>query len=248
MRLEKLKKNYKKVLEELDSDSFIKDKEDKYSGVFLSYPFDDYYSSEMKIMIVGRETAHWNTNNGKNTIKRIVNNNLNNNTMKIVEESFERYSKHIDVGKKTSKFRQFYNRVAKELGLKKSQLIYSNLYAWDYNGKTPTKRDEREFKQIRDLSIKLLAESIKFSKPDIIVFAVGCNKINDDTIKELFDVHFNGHEIFKENFVSKKYWQFTSNNMIGIRIAHPRANEEHSIFRDVTLNTLKEFYKNEGSI
>lgn len=40
----------------------------------------------------------------------------------------------------------------------------------------------------------LLAEAIKFCKSDIIVFAVGCNRKNDDTIKLVMDTHFGGYE------------------------------------------------------
>ena len=77
--MEALLDEYGRILKELKFDSFNHN-EDKYSGVFLPVPFDEYWSSSLKVMLVGRETAGWNTDNQKNTIKRVAEfaeNNLN---------------------------------------------------------------------------------------------------------------------------------------------------------------------------
>ncbi|MGK3440905.1 type I restriction endonuclease, partial [Klebsiella pneumoniae] len=69
--MEKLLDAYKRILQEVDVRSFNLS-EDKYSGVFLPVPFEEYWHSPVKIMLVGRETAGWNTLNGKNTMSRVL--------------------------------------------------------------------------------------------------------------------------------------------------------------------------------
>ena len=63
--------DYATILRDLNINSFNLE-EDKYSGVFLPVPFDEYWSSNLKIMLVGRETAGWNTDNNKNKINRVA--------------------------------------------------------------------------------------------------------------------------------------------------------------------------------
>ena len=54
--MEKLLDAYKRILQEVNAQSFNLN-EDKYSGVFLPVPFEEYWHSPVKIMLVGRETA-----------------------------------------------------------------------------------------------------------------------------------------------------------------------------------------------
>ena len=51
--METLLKEYTQILQGLNARSFNL-KEDKYSGVFLPVPFDEYWHSPVKIMLVGR--------------------------------------------------------------------------------------------------------------------------------------------------------------------------------------------------
>lgn len=244
MDLSILKSNYESVLKDLDNCNFIKG-EDRYSGVFLPYPFESYQSVDKRIMVVGRETAKWNTGNNKNTIQWIVNHNYTKNIRSIVDESFERYSWHL-LNKKggelkishRSHFKRFYSRLAQELAISPQQLVYANLYAWDYNGLSPLRRGNHEFAVIQTLSVNLLAEAIKFCKPDTIVFAVGCNRKNDETIKLLMNNHFGGYET--KELEKKRYWRFSSNAMDCYRISHPRANtKKYQIFRNLVINKIK---------
>ena len=62
--MEKLLDAYKRILQEVNAQSFNLN-EDKYSGVFLPVPFEEYWHSPVKIMLVGRETAGWNTLSGR---------------------------------------------------------------------------------------------------------------------------------------------------------------------------------------
>ncbi|EMV2056250.1 TPA: hypothetical protein K4M41_003798 [Vibrio parahaemolyticus] len=243
MDLNQLKSNYGSILEKINNTNFING-EDSYSGVFLPYPFEEYGSASKRVMVVGRETAKWNTLNDQNTISRIVKKNEENKLQSIIDEAFERYSWHLlekkDGKLKTSHrshFKRFYARLAKELGASPQQLVYANLYAWDYNGLSPTRRGKKEFSIIQNLSSELLAEAIKFCNPDIIVFAVGCNRKNDDTIKLVMNTHFGGYET--KELERKRYWRFTSNNMDCYRIAHPRANsKEQARFRNLVVGSI----------
>ncbi|MEZ8326035.1 hypothetical protein BCS84_18130 [Vibrio cyclitrophicus] len=243
MDLNLLKSNYESVLKDLNSTDFING-EDRYSGVFLPYPFEEFSSANRRVMIVGRETARWNTLNNKNTISRIVKQNDTKNLRSIIDEAFERYSWHL-LDKKggelkashRSHFKRFYSKLAQELSLSPRQLIYANLYAWDYNGVSPQRRGKEEFSVIQKLSAELLVETIKFCKPDSIVFAVGCNRKNDETIKLVMNKYFGGYET--KELESKKYWRFTSNGMDCYRIAHPRANsKEQQDFRSLVINKV----------
>jgi hypothetical protein len=142
MELSQLKSNYEGVLSSITSSKFILRK-DLYSGVFLAQSFDEYWLSDKRVMIVGRETAGWNTKNKLNTISRIVEANASDSLSSVISESFERYSWHLldkkggIIRKKSSSwFQRFYADIAKRLDLDTRALIYQNLFAWDFNGKS----------------------------------------------------------------------------------------------------------------
>ncbi|HDG0616534.1 TPA: hypothetical protein PFB02_005036, partial [Escherichia coli] len=94
--MERLLDAYKRILQEVDAQSFNLN-EDKYSGVFLPVPFEEYWHSPVKIMLVGRETAGWNTLNGKNTISRVLGLIPDVTIGQVVEEAVDRYRKHLPV-------------------------------------------------------------------------------------------------------------------------------------------------------
>jgi hypothetical protein len=142
MELSQLKSNYEGVLSSITSSKFILRK-DLYSGVFLAQSFDEYWLSDKRVMIVGRETAGWNTKNKLNTISRIVEANASDSLSSVISESFERYFWHLldkkggIIRKKSSSwFQRFYADIAKRLDLDTRALIYQNLFAWDFNGKS----------------------------------------------------------------------------------------------------------------
>ena len=242
MDIEELKESYRIILSKIDNDKygFI---DDKYSGVFLPFHFKAYEQSSPKVMIVGRETAGWNTNNNKNTLRRIIDKNNDGLIDEIIEESFFRYSWHLKNSpngtikkRHSSKFQNYYNKVSKELDLSPEGMIYANLFAWDYNKKTPLERPEEELKIIIDISLELLASQISFFEPDYIIFTTGYRRI-DPIIKELFNRHFNGYETIRVN--PKKIWEFNAANKRCFRIAHPRAQHGHAEFRKEVIEHIK---------
>lgn len=235
--------DYRKILAELQIDRFNLD-EDKYSGVFLPEPFDEYWTASAKVMLVGRETAGWNTDTTppKNTMKR-ASGRGGVTVDKVVEEAMLRYREHLKLnGDKVvitsrSRFMQYYFRLAKELELDPRALIYANLYAWDYDKKSPRRRPAGELQEVVSVSQRLLAAQIKHFKPDYIVFAAGVSGV-DSIIRGLCNGHLGGYETSPES-IPKKLWQFNAADATCFRIAHPRATHGHGEFRDLVIERIK---------
>ena len=249
MDQDQLISQYHKVLSKINVEQY-KFENDKYSGVFLPVAFEAYIDSVPKIMVVGRETAGWNTNNDKNTIKRIINKKDDGLLSDIIEESIKRYSWHFKTKpdgelktKHRSHFQRYYYRVSKELGLSPDAMIYANLFAWDYDKKSPLNRPKEELSNITNLSLELLSIQIKFFKPDYIIFATGYRCI-DPIIKKMFKEHFEEHDTV--SVVPKKLWEFRAANATCFRIAHPRAQNGHANFRDEVIDRIRNYSQNKS--
>lgn len=213
---------------------------DKYSGVFLPVPLSEYAEAKHRVMLVGRETAGW-MKAAKSTIQRIKSMPVSD----VVAEATARHESHIEYNSKggvkttsSSRFKQYYFKVAKELGLDPRALIYSNFFAWDYNKTSIRQRPEAEQKEIISLSAQLLAAQIKILKPEFIIFATGYAGI-DPLIRSLFQVHFSGYKNSAE-VIPKKLWEFQATNATCFRIAHPRATRGHELYRDMVIQRIKE--------
>jgi hypothetical protein len=242
-KLQDLSNQYSQVLGRLRRNDFPA-MDDRYSGVFLAFAFDEYQAADFRVMHVGRETAGWNTKTGKNTLARIFTANETGTTANIVKEAESRYRQHLDIKpdgtvKTTSRsrFKQYFFRLSKELALPPKSIIYANLFAWDYAGKSPLERPANELAAISAVSLELLALQIKFFEPHAIVFSTGYAGV-DGMIKTLFNQHFAGHRTVMAK--RHKLWQFEVNNMACFRIAHPRASRGHGEYRTEVINRLKE--------
>ena len=240
--MDALKQEYVRILQGLQIDQFNL-AEDKYSGVFLPDPFEEYWTAKTKVMLVGRETAGWNTDNDKNTIKRAAG--LGSVTVaQVLDEPFGRYRTHFKlkgdkvVDTSSSRFMQYYFRLARELGLDPRSLIYANLFAWDYDKKSPRKRPASEFNEVVSTSQQLLAVQIRRFRPDYIVFASGIRGA-DGIIRSLFNDHFGGYQTAKDKLIPGKLWEFEAAGATCYRIAHPRAGYGHAEFRDQVIERIK---------
>ena len=241
--MDALTNDYEQILGALNSE-FFDLKSDKYSGVFLPVPFEEYWNSSPKVMLVGRETAGWNTNNGKNTINRVINAIEAGDIGTIVTEATDRYQKHLElradgslVKKSGSRFKQYFFRLARELGVDPKGLVYANLFAWDYNKKTAKDRPENELAEVVSVSNQLLAAQIKHLKPKFIIFATGYDGV-DPVIRSLFNNHFDGYENTAP-VIPKKLWEFRAGGSTCFRIAHPRATHGHEEFRKEVISRIK---------
>ncbi|ATM98634.1 hypothetical protein CRN77_02320 [Proteus vulgaris] len=243
---------YSEIINEINFTKFSY-VQDKYSGIFLPIPFDEYWLSKPKIMLVGRETAGWNTNNHKNTLKRISHFVENNNIYTIIDEAINRYKQHLQsdsrqkiITKSKSRFKQFYFKLAREINIDPKSIFYANLFAWDYNKQTPLNRPDNEFQEIKNISIKLLATQINYLKPDFIIFATGFSRI-DTIIKELCNQYLGGYET-SAPVIHQKLWEFRAANATCFRIAHPRAMYGHQEYRIEVIERIKTKMEKEGDL
>ncbi len=229
-----LKHEYADILSKMNFEPFAAS-DDQYSGVFLTSPPPSYLSASSKVMLVGRETAGWNTDNKKNTVSRIHEANENKNLNSVLDEALGRYKKHVDdliasYGKpQKSHFRRFHNRVAAHYDVTPDAIMYCNLLAWDYKKASPLRRPDAEQSEIVRTSVALLAAQIRRCKPDVILFATGYSV--DKVIKQLFINEFDGWKT--ENVIPRKLWSFSAAGTRCHRIAHPRASAKcHQEVRD----------------
>ena len=246
--MKELISDYERILAGVQSEYFDLT-QDKYSGVFLPLPFEGYWGSHPKVMLVGRETARWNTKNGKNTIRRVIKANERGATREIVSEAVNRYSNHLElrasgrvVTKTSSRFKQYYFRLARELDLDPKALVYANLFAWDYDGRSPIDRPAGELSEVVRLSNQLLAAQIKQLKPHFIIFATGYDQV-DPIIRSLFNDHFDGY-VNVDPVIPRKLWEFHGGGSVCFRIAHPRATHGHGEYRGEVIARVKRSLEN----
>jgi hypothetical protein len=220
LSIEEIKREYLEILKEITASAFMFH-DACYSEICLPFPFEEHQKAKPKVMIVGRETA-------KTTRRKI---NANDTLVNIVDDAYLEYIKHIKKypdgkikTKSKSHFKRYFFEIAGHLGIDPRGMIYANMFAWDYNKKSPLKLPKDEFLKIKDISLKLLAKQIELFKPNFIVFATGCNKI-DPLIKELFNNYFQGYKT--ENIIKRQLWEFSAAGARCFRIAHPRAQHKH---------------------
>lgn len=234
--MKELKNTYAKILKSMNTELFNPD-EDKYSGVFLASSSAEYKAAKTKVMIVGRETANWNTNNGLNTIKHVADNKDSIET--IISKSLDRYGKHFDdKGSRGRGFKPFFFRCAKELNIEPESLIYANFFAWDYNGRNPlARRPKKEQDEIKSISAQLLSAQIEHFKPDFIIFT---GITITGAIKGFFNTYFDGYET--TNVIPKKLWEFNAAGATCFRIAHPgarKSSKELKQYQDMVIEKIK---------
>lgn len=238
-----LSEEYVKVLQTITSIQCSVD-DDKYSGIFLPFPNEGVKESSPKVMLIGRETGGWNTDNKKNTLQRIIDANKSGNQETIIQESSARYKKHlqsIDNEKKhQSHFMRFHARLNNELG---HNVFYTNLFAWDYNKNSPlTAPSEKDTEMVINLSLQLLAVQFEYFKPDFVIFATGCCRV-DKVIKRFVDSELGGFS--RSNVVhSKRLWNFQVNDLpdtIFYRINHPRSiDKKNAKMKDNSFHKIRE--------
>ena len=201
-----LKTEYAVILRTLKRDVFNPD-EDHYSGVFLPKAYDEYRNAPIKVMLVGIHTVGWNTDNNKNTMRRVFNAIERDDLGSIIDESESRNDDY-DKWAPKSKFFPFHGQLAEALGLIPKGVVWGNLSAWDYEKEALSKKRPRsEAREIDRVSLELLAAQIKAFEPEHIVFA---GKSGDGRIKNLFDRHLGGRQDWDHSGLcdAKYLWGF----------------------------------------
>lgn len=163
-----LRNAYIKILNQYDQKYFeVKEKRaGKLSGMFLASASEEYEKEKNKVMIVGCETAGWNvlTDHPFVTVDHYVDLALNKHQQFFKDQ----------MTTKNVKGRTFFNfarKVAKLEGVSENGMVYTNLFCFDWHGKSPMKC--AEFKFIKEISQKILNSQIEILKPDYILFVNG---------------------------------------------------------------------------
>lgn len=207
--VQQLRSDYKKAIERQDISAIYSVDNDNISGVFLSKPSEDYFNVSPRIMVVGQEPRGWRDKACK------VKNNLEIDEVDL-QESMNKTLEFARSGGKTSKFFQFYRKVAKEVHLaNKDAIIWSNQFCVSSNKKSPVKTGKDKFAIIKDLSNDLLKAQINNLRPDVVIFTTGPSR--DKYIKECFP------ELETiEVIVPRRLWHFKVGSVHCFRITHPR--------------------------
>jgi len=216
-KFEILQQEYLKILSELD-ESFLNEKHQNskkgegLSGLFLASEPENYWLAKNKIMIIGAETRNWNVNlNEEYSLEKYLLSSVEKNKKFFQKMMNEPRSKKIT-------FHDFTRAVADKSG--RDGLIYSNLFCFDWKGKSPIKT--KYFEQIKNISFKLLKAQLEYFEPKIIIFANGSQ--NAIYRRELFspNLYSQSQDYSNEDISKNQLYQFLfADKYQCYRIQHP---------------------------
>ncbi|QPF39163.1 hypothetical protein H0S58_06740 [Acinetobacter sp. TTH0-4] len=212
-----LKQKYFNILSELD-ESFLNEKHlyskkvEGLSGLFLASEPENYWTAKNKIMIIGAETRDWNIN----TLQEYS---LDHYLLTSIEKNKVFLKKMINEPRtKKISFHDFTRAVADKSGYE--GLIYCNLFSFSWKEKSPI--GSKYFKEIHDVSKKLLSAQLNYFQPDIVILATGLSSLKFR--REIFSLDKCKDSIDYENEAISKnqLWQFNFDDKYTCyRIQHP---------------------------
>lgn len=198
------------------------------SGLFLPSVSDDYQNAKNKVMIIGSETAGWEPlAKAKNTYDdfRCIENYIDRAMQK--HQGFFKKELGKKTGDKGHTFHNFSRATARVAG--EDGLVYSNLFCFDWHGRSPIRSPE--FKFIKNLSAKLLDAQIKILQPDYIIFANGISsaKYRRDFFPVGEGLRCTNSKSYPEIISSHYLWEFMLDDKIRcFRIHHPSSRSKRS--------------------
>ena len=212
-----LQQKYLNILSELD-ESFLNEKhqnskkKEGLSGLFLASEPDHYWNAKNKIMIIGAETRNWNVKlNEEYSLEKYL--------LSSVEKNKNFFQKMMNEPRtKKITFHDFTRAVADKSGV--NGLIYSNLFCFDWKGKSPIKT--KYFDQIKNISFELLKAQLEYFEPEIIIFANGSQ--NTTYRREIFDPkkYSQGQDYSSEDIMKNQLYKFLfEDKYLCYRIQHP---------------------------
>ncbi|MFV2029426.1 hypothetical protein [Neisseria sp. S1] len=239
---QELAKEYLRILKEFESENteFLKNTENYFSQVHLGFVPDGFRKENFNVFILGRETRGWYGLEGDYNEKYIEN-----SMEKSKSWSEKMYAEKI-LNKKTGKgcsFFRFFSNVAKNIGREK--VLWGNLYAFSYKKSHP--KESEYFREIEEVSKKLLVAQIKVLQPKLIIIACGVDKVTRKTRDECLNVQFSGlavdgADLHKRYLESCKIFIDGCDEIKGYRIQHPSSiNYESRKAREYLLTALKNF-------
>ncbi|WP_353141428.1 hypothetical protein [Acinetobacter pragensis] len=216
-KFETLQREYLNILSELD-ESFINEKyqnskkDEGLSGLFLASEPENYWFAKNKIMVIGAETREWN-------VKLDTEYSLEQYLLSSVEKNKSFFQKMMNEPRTQQiTFHDFTRAIADRCG--RDGLIYSNLFCFAWNAKSPIKT--KYFDQIKNVSFKLLKAQLEYFEPQIIIFANGSQ--NTVYRREIFDskLYSEGQDYINEGISKNHLYQFLfADKYQCYRIQHP---------------------------
>lgn len=221
---ESLKRLYFEILKDVDPSFFDKKHEvSKYleglSGLFLTSLPDNYFDSSPKIMIIGAETAGWD----------VLQKNQYIDISQYIELALDKHKKfqvqEINTEKTNDRGNTFHNftrALARKTGA--NGIVYCNLFCFDWKRRSPVKT--KYFKQIKQISSRLIQAQLEFFEPDFVVFANGTSTYAYR--REFFPMqHCSDYFYLKDKGIpDKHFWGFTYQNRFKcFRIQHPSTRQ-----------------------
>lgn len=239
---QELAKEYRRILEEFarENAEFLRDTENCLSQVHLGFVPDGFKKENFNILILGRETRGW------DGLKGDYNEDYVKDSMKKSKSWSKRMYKEKILDKKIGKgcsFFGFFSNVAKNIGTEK--VLWGNLYAFSYKKSHP--KHSKYFREIEEVSKKLLVAQIKVLQPKLIIIACGIDKETRKTRDECLNVQFSGlavdgADLHKRYLESCKIFVDGCDEIKGYRIQHPSSiNYESRKAREYLLTILKDF-------
>lgn len=212
-----LKQEYLDILSELDESFFNTDhknnkKDEGLSGLFLASEPDNYWMAKNKIMIIGAETRGWN-------VKLTQEYSLEHYLLSSIEKNKYFFQKMMNEPRtRKITFHDFTRAVADKSGY--DGLVYCNLFCFSWKEKSPI--GSKYFKEIHDVSKKLLNAQLNYFQPSIVVLANGLSSVKFR--REIFSLDKCKDSINYENEAISKnqLWQFNFDDKYTCyRIQHP---------------------------
>jgi hypothetical protein len=193
-------------------------------GLFLPSVQDDYESSSVRVMLVGKETRGWRQHQcgfrGREPVSEAA-----------IAEAMATHRRYLAKPSGRVKLLQFHRRIAERAADNKPEkslpVVWANLFCASYKKKTPL--PAKAFGLLSDLSSELLRAQVDLLDPDIIFFATG--KKYDPFLNNVFPAS-----------ERKEEWRGKGNVLRGFqlrrarcfRTSHPQC-ETHRFWSDAAL-------------
>ncbi|MEY3881210.1 MAG: hypothetical protein RIQ94_2006 [Pseudomonadota bacterium] len=229
MNNEALKAEYVELLKTIDT-SYLDVRNKRIggpkglSGLFLASVAEGYSQAKNKVMIVGSETAGWEPLAKYDDFQSI--DSYVGTTMQKHLLFFEKKLKQKS-NDRGHTFHNFTRAAAKVVG--EDGLIYTNLFCFDWRGKSPIKSPQFDF--IKDLSGKILDAQIKVLQPEYIIFANGISsaKYRRDFFPVGDGARCTNPKSYPEIVSSHYLWEFMLDTRIKcFRVHHPSARSKYA--------------------
>jgi hypothetical protein len=205
---------------------FTDEQADELSAPFLLKVNENYFSSVIRVMYVGKETNGWRQN--YNNFNEFLNDTNG------VEQMLIRYKREISEERHwNNRFFVEYKKIRKALtDNKKGSVVWNNLLKMDFKqkGKGYSRNSINHSEQLRDISRRFFTKELELLEPHFIIFAT--SHTYDSVIKDFLPQRETIEVIEK-----RALWKFRNNGSVCYRTWHPQTIKFKSA------KTIPEYYQ-----